>query len=260
VILRHLATAVRQQDWFTVLLELVIVVIGILVALQVDNWNQERHARAEAAVMRQQIINDLNENREEMRGRILYYDQALEFGEQALEGLTREDPPTPEQAWQTVRGAFQAGQIWPFQLDSSAFREAQNAGNLALVADPAAQALLSRLYQVNAYDVELISGGRPRYRELIRERMPWAVQRHIWNADCQVQGSRGLVTHFDLAPCAAPASEEDVLAAYEVLRSDPEIRYALQGRMSQLRVTTISFANTVGLLETAAALLQASDG
>lgn len=245
MILRRLADSIRQQDWFTVFLELVIVVIGILVALQVDNWNQERHARAEAAVLRQQITNDLYRNREEMQARIDYYDQGLAFAEQALEGLSNDEPPSPDMAWRTVLGAYQAGQIWPFQLDSSAFREAQNAGNMAYVADATSLALLARLYQVTAYDVELISGGRPKYRDLIRERTPWPIQNHIWNADCQAQSYRGEIIVFELVPCAAPESEQDIQLAYRTLRADPEIRYVLQGRMSQLRVTSISFANSV---------------
>ena len=46
-------------------------------------------------------------------------------------------------------------------------------------------------------------------------------------------------------PCAAPESEQDIHLAYRTLHADPEIRYALQGRMSQLRVTSISFSNSV---------------
>lgn len=42
MILRRLADAIRHQDWFTVVIEFVIVVVGIFVALQVDGWNQRR--------------------------------------------------------------------------------------------------------------------------------------------------------------------------------------------------------------------------
>lgn len=46
MILRRLAQAVRRQDWFTVVIEFVIVVFGVFIGLQVDNWNG---ARADAA-------------------------------------------------------------------------------------------------------------------------------------------------------------------------------------------------------------------
>jgi hypothetical protein len=45
LIIRRLAQAVREQNWFTVVLELAIVVIGILVGLQLDDWNQRRLER-----------------------------------------------------------------------------------------------------------------------------------------------------------------------------------------------------------------------
>ena len=40
MILRKLANAVTDQNWFTVVLEILIVVIGIFIGLQVDDWHQ----------------------------------------------------------------------------------------------------------------------------------------------------------------------------------------------------------------------------
>ena len=48
MILQRLATSIRKQDWFTVLIETLIVVFGVFIGLQVNNWNAERVARAEA--------------------------------------------------------------------------------------------------------------------------------------------------------------------------------------------------------------------
>ena len=45
MILRRLADAIREQNWSTVVLEVSIVVVGIFIALQVDNWNQARKDR-----------------------------------------------------------------------------------------------------------------------------------------------------------------------------------------------------------------------
>jgi len=46
MILRRLADGIREQNWFTVLLEVMIVVVGIFVGLQVDGWNEGRRDRA----------------------------------------------------------------------------------------------------------------------------------------------------------------------------------------------------------------------
>jgi hypothetical protein len=45
MILRRLATAIREQNWFTVALEILIVVVGVFVGLQADQWNQSRKDR-----------------------------------------------------------------------------------------------------------------------------------------------------------------------------------------------------------------------
>jgi hypothetical protein len=40
MILRRLSDAFRKQDWFTVAVEILIVVLGVFLGLQVNNWNE----------------------------------------------------------------------------------------------------------------------------------------------------------------------------------------------------------------------------
>ena len=61
MILRKLADAMRRQDWFTVALEIAIVMIGIFLGLQVNAWNQSRIDRAEEAVFLQSLYQDVIE-------------------------------------------------------------------------------------------------------------------------------------------------------------------------------------------------------
>jgi hypothetical protein len=46
MILRRISEAFRKQDWFTVAIETLIVVLGVFVGLQVNNWNTSRQDRA----------------------------------------------------------------------------------------------------------------------------------------------------------------------------------------------------------------------
>lgn len=46
MILRSLAEAIREQNWFAIVLEILILVVGIFVGLQVNDWNQVRQDRA----------------------------------------------------------------------------------------------------------------------------------------------------------------------------------------------------------------------
>ena len=49
MILQRLATSLRKQDWVTVLIETLIVVFGVFIGLQVNNWNAFRVAHSDAA-------------------------------------------------------------------------------------------------------------------------------------------------------------------------------------------------------------------
>ena len=46
----RLVQRLREHDWMAAVIELVIVIAGILIALQVSNWNQDRIERARGDV------------------------------------------------------------------------------------------------------------------------------------------------------------------------------------------------------------------
>jgi hypothetical protein len=47
MILRRLTKHIKEQNWFAVLLDFFIVVLGILIAFQITNWNENRAERAQ---------------------------------------------------------------------------------------------------------------------------------------------------------------------------------------------------------------------
>lgn len=58
MIVRRLGERLRQQDWFAVTIELVLVVAGVFLGLQVANWNEARKARATEAAYLERIAQD----------------------------------------------------------------------------------------------------------------------------------------------------------------------------------------------------------
>lgn len=59
MIIKKIAEAFRRQDWFTVALEVAIVMIGIFLGLQVNAWNQSRVDRAEEAAFLEALYQDV---------------------------------------------------------------------------------------------------------------------------------------------------------------------------------------------------------
>ncbi len=59
MILRRMVAHLREQHWTGVFIELVIVVLGVFLGMQVSNWNAERAERASEARHLQEIAEDL---------------------------------------------------------------------------------------------------------------------------------------------------------------------------------------------------------
>ena len=59
MILRRLADAIRQPTCFTVVLEIAIVLIGIFIGLQVDDWNQSRQDRKDERLYLERLHEEL---------------------------------------------------------------------------------------------------------------------------------------------------------------------------------------------------------
>jgi hypothetical protein len=59
MILRRLVSAFRKQDWFTVAVEIMIVVLGVFLGLQANNWNEARADRQREAGYLQGLAQDI---------------------------------------------------------------------------------------------------------------------------------------------------------------------------------------------------------
>lgn len=68
MIIRRILDALRKQEWGTALVELLIVVIGIFLGLQISNWNEDRKAEAEGHfyldLLRRQLTEEIRTSEE----------------------------------------------------------------------------------------------------------------------------------------------------------------------------------------------------
>jgi hypothetical protein len=66
MILNRFSQAILEQNWFTVALEILIVVIGIFLGLQVDDWNEAREDRQQEVVYLGKLTDDLSTMRTDL--------------------------------------------------------------------------------------------------------------------------------------------------------------------------------------------------
>ena len=161
MILHKLADSIREQNWFTAVLEITIVVIGIFLGLQVDSLNEERkdraleqqylerlHADAIAAVERQ--ISALNVNEEILRK------QAV-----VIETLRASHLP-PELYDEFSVGLAFVGIHNPLIWRWGTVEELYSTGNIRLIRDLELRNLISETETHYQHDVDFIKAATQR--------------------------------------------------------------------------------------------------
>jgi hypothetical protein len=111
MILRRLIENIRRQAWTAIVIEFVIVVIGIFVGLQVNNWNAERANRALEATHLEHLAKDI-------RGDIAEIDRILHVSSVRMSVLNRllaeaSGKPVPD-GFDSARGRIEVEKVPPF--------------------------------------------------------------------------------------------------------------------------------------------------
>ena len=75
--LRSLSKHIREQNWFAVALDFVIVVVGILIAFQITNWNEARSDRAEERKYLERLSSDLSRTNERIVDQLERYSEMM---------------------------------------------------------------------------------------------------------------------------------------------------------------------------------------
>lgn len=232
---RRLFARLREHDWTAALIELAIVVLGILIALQVSNWNQERVDRARADRYYARLHADLAVDLATVAETIRFWAEVTKFGTQAI-AWSEHGTLVQGSNWKTLLAYFQASQIHPFELADTTFVEMRSSGDLALIADEDLRKRLADYYRLTGSGMRSdILRHNPAYRTQIRGLTPWAIQQYIWT-HCFRQGSGA--QQF-LVDCRAPISEAESAGILDAYRRDPALLQNLRAWMSLVQVSSI---------------------
>lgn len=175
MISRRIREHAASHNWFAVLVDLMIVIIGVFIGLQVDNWNQARIDRAEASDYRARIIENLKANEAEIAARAAYNRQIRAHAVAALTALQRPNPALGEEF---LVDAYHASQVWRRPFQRTAYDELVDSGVARKVADAPTRAALSAYY-VGTSGFDETALRETAYRERLRRAMDLRVQEAI---------------------------------------------------------------------------------
>ena len=218
MIMRRLAQSLRDQNWSTITIEFVLLVIGVFLGIEAANWNARRveDARAEAYLAR--LRGNLQADALSIQRRIDFWNVVIAEGKAAIR-YAETGERVDGSAWKTVRAFYQASQLWQWIPADATYQELRSGGELGLIRDAALRDALSQYYLENGAAVAYVFAVMPEYRRLVRGLTPSVVADHIW-AHCWTQPSRSEQVLLD---CDSPITEAQAQAVLDVYTSHPDL-------------------------------------
>jgi hypothetical protein len=222
---RRVAEALKRQDWATVLIEFFLVVGGVLIALRLDQFAEDRRVDIQEVNFLQVVQADIARDIEDLTNIEQMFSAVREFGDDALS--TIDDEPCSNDCWTKLVAFFQASQWMDVRLNSATYDEIKRTGF------PRNQALKEQLSQYYSLgEQRYLIAGLPEYRELVRSIIPVNVQDHLWSECWQTSGRRQQLA----TECNASIDNQGAREIVAVLRSDPDIPRTLRYWLSTVTV------------------------
>jgi hypothetical protein len=142
--LRRLATALRGERWWQVALELALLVGGILIALAVDGWMDDRRDAQLERTYLERLERDLVQSQDTMDGFVTFERQQTADGVLAYRGLRG----VPEIGREPVAVALShLANRRTLRLQAATYRDLLSTGNLRLIRNPELRDAIVRLYE-----------------------------------------------------------------------------------------------------------------
>jgi len=154
VIINRIAQGVRKQDWFTAILELVILVIGIYIGLQVDDWVSERKDRQTETVYLELLARDVAELQQQVEGQHAFEKDKVDVAARAYELLTSDAPSEHQVELGELLTALSGRRT--LSLGSATYEQMVSSGHLQLIRDPKLRDKLARSFAQMKRDEAII--------------------------------------------------------------------------------------------------------
>jgi len=245
MVLIRFTRSIRNQDWFAVAVELLVLIIGVFLGLQVNNWNEARLEDRQSAEYTERLLADLRVEAWNYDSMVTYLGEVLSNADRALEVLEGSSVVSNEQL---LIYAYRATQYTDGVRRRATFDELTSTGNIGLIRDPFLRDLAAEVYTRAFIDRVTQEGTSAPYRIAFRKLLPVAVQDALVLScgDLFVPVGDFSALHNQLDyECKTGLSPEQIDHAAKLLRTDSEMVALLRLQAVNLRthVTLFKFSN-----------------
>lgn len=236
--IRRFREHAAEQNWFAVLIDVGIVVLGVFLGIQASNWNTARLQRGEVRAYQDQIVDDLIANEQELAERLHYYRQVRVHALAAMASLESTAP----RGEAFLVNCYQATQVSPIRMERSAYDEMIASGMAKSFADPAVRRRLSSYY-AGTDRLEAGTIFSTGYRDRIRREMLHAVQQRLRErcSDLIATSREGLETITLPARCSLDLPPAMIARAAADLGDAPDLKEELARHIADLDIKVSRF-------------------
>lgn len=250
MVIRRIRESAAEHNWFAVAVDLLIVVAGVFLGLQADNWNDARVQRQQTQSYRSRLIEDLRANESDLQQRRVYY---TEVRHHALAALTILENSSLPAGSDFLVDAYQATQIVPRTLTRFTYDEMIAAGAVDQLRDADLRRKVKNYYAGMA-TVEATLHATPPYREHLRTVMPYIWQSQVRSKCREILGTSASGEQMNVLPrsCHLGATSASLASAVTQLRGSP----GMQGDLTRHLIDLDLKLDLFDLLEGRARMLR----
>lgn len=257
MIIRRLVQSLRRRDWFTVVIEILIVVVGVFIGIEVSNWNQDRQNRAMAESHLERLASDLESEAVSWDDALQYFSTTRQHALSALRGF---QTPVEELDQNFLIDLYQASQERSHSLRRATYDELVATGSIEFLPEAISREILSVHYDLSER-IQKVLEDTTDYRSVLRRHMDFRVQEAIVEAcgDTYYFNEFGYRTLRLPETCNVELPETLVRQEVRRLHGNELVQQHLRYQLSNLRSRVTALDSTLaGTRNTLVAVRQAT--
>jgi hypothetical protein len=229
--------------WKGFLIHIATIVIGLLIAVGLEQGVEYVHHRHQAAIFEDHLRADLREEDWTYEFLLAYNREVITYAERAVKALEGKVVLSNESL---LVSAYRATQYKNRRSRRATFDELISTGAISLIRDPLLRDTAMQAYNSPTLDILSREGQESHYREAFRMSISNDVQRTL-NKQCgdryvrpgDFSAIQGVLDH----PCTTGLSEQTVEEAVKALRSNPNLVGMLRLRIADLETRLVDLTN-----------------
>jgi len=245
MLIRRITQHIKEQNWSAVFVEIIVVIAGVFIGLQVSLWNEEREEREVAESYLERIKDDLQVD-------VKYYQYVIDYYSKtrvhAIAALQAYEQPAKSLGADFLIDLYQASQNWNLSVRRGTYNELLATGRIGLISSEYTRSLINNYYETGMARTSTAQRNTDvTYRQKVRMQMHDVVQIQI-RQNCNDEFVIGADNFYYLRlpnTCEIDVPKELLRAEVLALYNNNEIRQELRFQLSANEAILDSMKNGI---------------